>query len=82
MMRRRVGALGLACHRWAVAVAGFGQKLKRDPRVSDAFGWSDILSLAQAGRGPIPSVSAPSSSIWCAPPTRRNPSPTAVSRLR
>jgi len=40
--------------RWAVAVAGFGQKLKRDPRVPDAFGWGDILSLAQAGRGPDP----------------------------
>jgi Ca-activated chloride channel family protein len=37
-----------------VAVAGFGQKLKRDPRVSDAFGWSDIVSLAQAGRGADP----------------------------
>lgn len=40
--------------RWAVAVAGFGQKLKRDPRVSDSFGWNDILTLAQAGRGPDP----------------------------
>jgi len=40
--------------RWAVAVAGFGQKLKRDPRVSDAFGWGDILTLAQAGRGADP----------------------------
>ena len=39
---------------WAVAVAGFGQKLKRDPRVSDAFGWNDILTLAQSGRGADP----------------------------
>jgi len=40
--------------RWAVAVAGFGQKLKQDPRVSDAFGWNEIISLAQAGRGADP----------------------------
>ena len=40
--------------RWAVAVAGFGQKLKRDPRVADAFGWGEIASLAQAGRGGDP----------------------------
>ncbi|TAJ69489.1 MAG: VWA domain-containing protein [Phenylobacterium sp.] len=40
--------------RWAVAVAGFGQKLKHDARVSDAFGWDDIVDLAQAGRGADP----------------------------
>jgi Ca-activated chloride channel homolog len=40
--------------RWAVAVAGFGQKLKHDPRVSDTFGWTEILNLAQAGRGSDP----------------------------
>jgi len=40
--------------RWAVAVAGFGQKLKHDPRVSDAFGWDDIVTLAQGGRGADP----------------------------
>ncbi len=40
--------------RWAVAVAGFGQKLRRDPRVSDAFGWRDIVQLAQTGRGADP----------------------------
>ncbi|MBU1376690.1 MAG: VWA domain-containing protein [Alphaproteobacteria bacterium] len=40
--------------RWAVAVAGFGQKLKGDPRVSDAFGWGDIVTLAQGGRGADP----------------------------
>jgi len=40
--------------RWAVAVAGFGQKLKQDPRLSDAFGWRDIVSLAQGGRGDDP----------------------------
>ncbi len=40
--------------RWAVAVAGFGQKLRRDPRVSDGFGWNEIVTLAQAGRGADP----------------------------
>ena len=40
--------------RWAVAVAGFGQKLRRDPRVADGFGWNDIVSLAQTGRGADP----------------------------
>jgi len=40
--------------RWAVAVAGFGQKLKQDPRVTAAFGWNDIVTLAQAGRGDDP----------------------------
>ena len=40
--------------RWAVAVAGFGQKLKQDPRVSDRFGWSEVLSLAQGARGSDP----------------------------
>jgi Ca-activated chloride channel family protein len=40
--------------RWAVAVAGFGQKLKQDPRLSDAFGWDDVLALAQGARGADP----------------------------
>lgn len=40
--------------RWAVAVAGFGQKLKQDPRVSDAFGWNDVIALAQGARGADP----------------------------
>jgi Ca-activated chloride channel family protein len=40
--------------RWAIAVAGFGQKLKRDPRVSDAFGWDDVVRLAQPARGADP----------------------------
>ncbi len=40
--------------RWAVAVAGFGQKLKQDPRVSDSFGWGDVVSLAQTARGADP----------------------------
>ncbi|MBL8772791.1 MAG: VWA domain-containing protein [Phenylobacterium sp.] len=40
--------------RWAVAVAGFGQKLRRDPRVSDAFGWDEVVRLAQTARGADP----------------------------
>ncbi|MEW5688216.1 MAG: VWA domain-containing protein [Pseudomonadota bacterium] len=40
--------------RWAVAVAGFGQKLKQDPRVPDAFGWDQVISLAQTARGADP----------------------------
>lgn len=40
--------------RWAVAVAGFGQKLKQDPRVSDSFGWDQVISLAQTARGADP----------------------------
>jgi Ca-activated chloride channel family protein len=37
--------------RWALAVAGFGQKLRHDPWVSDGFGWSRIGGLAQGARG-------------------------------
>jgi Ca-activated chloride channel family protein len=37
--------------RWAVAVAGFGQKLRRDPRLSPDFGWNEIVQLAQTSRG-------------------------------
>ncbi len=40
--------------RWAIAVAAFGQKLRRDPRVADAFSWTDIAALAQTARGPDP----------------------------
>ena len=40
--------------RWAVAVAGFGQKLRRDPRGSDGFGWQDVVALAQGSRGQGP----------------------------
>jgi Ca-activated chloride channel family protein len=40
--------------RWAVAVAGFGQKLRRDPRVADSFGWQDVVALAQSSRGQDP----------------------------
>ena len=40
--------------RWALAVAGFGQKLRHDPWVSDSFGWSEIGGLAQGARGEDP----------------------------
>lgn len=40
--------------RWAVSVAGFGQKLKDDPRLSAGFGWDQILDLAQGARGADP----------------------------
>lgn len=40
--------------RWALAVAGFGQKLKGDPRVSDQFGWTEVAALAQGARGEDP----------------------------
>lgn len=40
--------------RWAVAVAGFGQKLRRDPRLSAEFSWDQVASLAQAARGDDP----------------------------
>ena len=37
-----------------MAVAAFGQKLRGDPCVADAFGWADILALAQGARGDDP----------------------------
>jgi Ca-activated chloride channel family protein len=40
--------------RWALAVAGFGQKLRHDPWVSDRFNWSEIGGLAQGARGDDP----------------------------
>ncbi len=40
--------------RWAVAVAGFGQRLRGDPRVTDRFGWEDINRLADGARGRDP----------------------------
>lgn len=40
--------------RWAVAVAGFGQRLRRDPWVGDRFGWGDVQALAQGARGTDP----------------------------
>lgn len=40
--------------RWALAVAGFGQKLKADPRLDASFGWTEVASLAQGARGEDP----------------------------
>jgi Ca-activated chloride channel family protein len=40
--------------RWAVAVAGFGQRLRGDPWVDEAFGWPQVIDLAQGARGQDP----------------------------
>jgi Ca-activated chloride channel family protein len=40
--------------RWALAVAGFGQKLRGDPWVDAAFGWNAVIGLAQGARGEDP----------------------------
>lgn len=40
--------------RWALSVAAFGQKLRHDPWVADAFGWRTITDLAQGARGSDP----------------------------
>ncbi|MDP3748517.1 MAG: VWA domain-containing protein [Phenylobacterium sp.] len=40
--------------RWALAVAGFGQKLRGDPRIDDRFGWPQVAALAQGARGEDP----------------------------
>ena len=40
--------------RWALAVAGFGQLLKNDPRIGSGFGWSEVTRLAQGARGDDP----------------------------
>jgi len=40
--------------RWAVAVAGFSQKLRHDPWVSDRFGWNQIQALADSAMGEDP----------------------------
>lgn len=40
--------------RWAIAVAGFGQLLKRDPRIDAGFGWPQVIELAQGARGADP----------------------------
>jgi Ca-activated chloride channel family protein len=37
--------------RWAIAVAGFGEKLRGSPWLDDKFGWDDIKALAQGARG-------------------------------
>tara|TARA_R110000868_G_scaffold1276_2_gene9961 strand:+ start:12095 stop:13732 length:1638 start_codon:yes stop_codon:yes gene_type:complete len=37
--------------RWAVAVAGFGERLRGSPWVGDSFGFDQIVALAQKARG-------------------------------
>ncbi len=37
--------------RWAVAVAGFGERLRGSPWVADSFGLDEIAALAQKARG-------------------------------
>jgi len=37
--------------RWAVAVAGFGERLRGSPWVSDSFGLDEIAALARKARG-------------------------------
>ena len=37
--------------RWALAVAGYGQRLRGDPWLSDSFGWDQIAGLAHGARG-------------------------------
>ncbi len=40
--------------RWAMAVAAFGQTLRRDPWMAPGYGWDQILELAQGARGEDP----------------------------
>ena len=40
--------------RFAVAVAAYGQKLRGDPWVDEAFGWDAVTALAQGARGEDP----------------------------
>jgi len=40
--------------RWAVAVAAYGQRLRGDPWLDEAFGWPQISALAQGARGQDP----------------------------
>ena len=40
--------------RWALAVAGYGQLLRRDPHLAERFGWGEVRSLAEGARGSDP----------------------------
>lgn len=40
--------------RWAIAVAGFGQKLRGDPWLPADYGWDQIVEQAQGARGDDP----------------------------
>ena len=37
--------------RWAVAVAAYGQRLRGDPAMVNAFSWEQIASLARSAVG-------------------------------
>ena len=50
----RVSAQPPESTRWALAVAAFGQKLRNDPWMGDAYGWDQILEQAQGARGEDP----------------------------
>jgi len=50
----RVSAQPPESTRWALAVAGFGQKLRNDPWIRADYGWGDILEQAQGARGDDP----------------------------
>lgn len=51
---RAVSAQPPESTRWALAVAAFGQKLRRDPWMSESYGWNDVLEQAQGARGEDP----------------------------
>ncbi|MGE3142856.1 MAG: von Willebrand factor type A domain-containing protein [Hyphomonadaceae bacterium] len=40
--------------RWATAVAAYGQMLRGDPYLDRAYGWRDVIDLAQGARGRDP----------------------------
>jgi Ca-activated chloride channel family protein len=49
-----VGAQPPKATRWAIAVAGFGQKLRGDPWMAADYGWDRIVDQAQGARGEDP----------------------------
>ncbi|WP_426020018.1 vWA domain-containing protein [Brevundimonas sp. DWR2-3-1b1] len=49
-----VGAQPPEATRWAIAVAGFGQKLRGDPWMAADYGWDRIVEQAQGARGEDP----------------------------
>lgn len=49
-----VGAQPPEATRWAIAVAGFGQKLRGDPWMAADYGWDRIVDQAQGARGEDP----------------------------
>lgn len=50
----RVSAQPPEATRWALAVAGFGQKLRNDPWIRADYGWDQIIDQAQGARGDDP----------------------------